>query len=863
MAKTMKKVAVLAVAAVLSASVVGATACGEETVVPYEAKTGTYRTYTTVLPSNWNELTYEDNNDTQILYNIVSSFFEYDYQFEDDKKFNEDGSVNYDGIVDGGYTVKYSAATALEDVTSTVDAKWGYTDAQKKTGGYAWKITLRQDLTWDDGTPIDATDFVYTMQQQLDPLFQNMRASTYYNNIQLHNARNYVYQGQAGYFDNSGLGYTYDQLVLGSDNVYTLNGAKCYIALESPLEWLGGASLAQYVDAYPEYFDVDAYNSLAELVDEDGNVNATSEAIELLKKVITAQPSWGETEENVVGYLYAYYTYPEVDFEDVGLYAPSKYELVVCLDSPIQCLNEDGSLSYEAAYSFSSLPLVKEDLYEACKQEPAVGSTLWTTNYNTSVATSASWGPYKLTQFQGGNSYTLSRNDEWFGYDLEDNQNQYNVTKITCQVIADVNTSWMMFTSGQIDEIGIDVTHKDAYRNSKYTKYTPGTGTFGVNIYSNLDVLKTSGRNNGILAITEFRKAMSLGLDRDDYNATCYTSHQSCYGIMGPSYYYDIANSANLEDSGVYRNTQVAKEALLRVYGFTENGDGTWTSGTITYPTYEEAYDAMTGYDLAQAKELIEEAYSILTSDPEKYGYDASKPIEIKYGTSEDNEDTRRSYNYFVSYFEKLTKGTSLDGKINVTFDASFQSNWANAFKNGEYDLAPGTGFSGGAFDPAGFLQCYVDPDAGLMYSESWWDTKSESMTFTMPEIEGEDYEGEGEELTMSIYNWYCCLNGIAEAYGQKNTYNWGTGFAPEEARLDLLAALEELILEKYYTIITTSQYSATVYGAKWSTASDEYNVFMGFGGYRYLICEYNDAEWADFVASQNNNLESLYQQTN
>ena len=94
----------------------------------------------------------------------------------------------------------------------------------------------------DDGTPIDATDFVYTMQQQLDPLFQNMRASTYYNNIQVKNARNYVYQGQADFFDNSGLGYTYDDLAL-VDGVYTLGGAECYIALESPLDWLGGNSL--------------------------------------------------------------------------------------------------------------------------------------------------------------------------------------------------------------------------------------------------------------------------------------------------------------------------------------------------------------------------------------------------------------------------------------------------------------------------------------------------------------------------------------------------------------------------------------------------------------------------------------------
>lgn len=858
MAKNWKKVAALAIVAAMAIPTVAALAAckDDEPEIPTaDLKQGTYRTYTSVMPSNWNELTYADNNDTQIMNNLVSSFYEYDYEFDESKggKFNEDGTINADAIVSGGFTVNYSAATKLEDVTSTVDAKWGYTDEQKATGGYAWKITLREDLKWDDGTPIDATDFVYTMQQQLDPLFQNMRASTYYNNIQVKNARNYVYQGQADFFDNSGLGYTYDDLAL-VDGVYTLGGAECYIALKSPLDWLSGNSLTAYVNAYGSaYFGVEDFEALAALADEDGNVEPTQEAIDLLTGVITAVPAWGESAADVVNYMYAFYTYPEVAFEDVGMYSPSQYEIVVCLDAPIQCLKEDGSLSYEAAYSFASLPLVKEDLYESCKQEPVTGSTLWTTNYNTSVETSASWGPYKLTQFQSGKSYTLERNDNWYGYALEDNANQYNVTKIECEQIAETNTAWMSFLSGGLDSIGLDVTHKEDYRNSKYTYYAPGTGSFGMNLYANLDVLKTSGRNNGILAIRDFRKAISLSLDRDDYNATCYTSHQTLLGLLGPSYYYDV------ENGGVYRDTVYAKEALLRVYGFTENADGTWTDGTNTYVDYEEAYEAMNGYNPTLAKELVESAYKELTENAEHYGYDASKPIIILFGTSTDNENTRRQYDYFVNMFTEMVEGTSLEGKIQVNFDASFGDAWADDFKAGAYDLAPGTGFSGGAFDPSGFLQCYLDPSAGLMYS-TWWDTENEQLTFTMPEG---DYEGAGEELTMSVYNWYCCLNGMAEAYNQPNTYNWGAGFIPEDARLELTARLEELTLEQYYTIATTSEYSAEVTGAKFTYITDEYNIFMGFGGYRYMTVNYTDSEWTQYVADHNGDLTSEYTKTN
>ena len=57
-------------------------------------KQAEYNTTTSVMPSNWNEFTYADNNDTQIMSYIGSAFFEYDYKFEDDQKFNADGSVN-------------------------------------------------------------------------------------------------------------------------------------------------------------------------------------------------------------------------------------------------------------------------------------------------------------------------------------------------------------------------------------------------------------------------------------------------------------------------------------------------------------------------------------------------------------------------------------------------------------------------------------------------------------------------------------------------------------------------------------------------------------------------------------------------
>ena len=57
-----------------SGSEAGTTEPGVE-VTPYVPKQAEYNTTTSVMPSNWNELTYADNNDTQIMSYIGSSFF--------------------------------------------------------------------------------------------------------------------------------------------------------------------------------------------------------------------------------------------------------------------------------------------------------------------------------------------------------------------------------------------------------------------------------------------------------------------------------------------------------------------------------------------------------------------------------------------------------------------------------------------------------------------------------------------------------------------------------------------------------------------------------------------------------------------
>ncbi len=872
MKKSIRKIA-LSISAIMLTSTLATqlAACKPEV-----ADEVTYRTFTSVLPSNWNGLTYQDNNDTQILNYIGSSFFEYDYEFDAAKggKFKEDGSINTDAIVVGSFTTNYAAATKLEDVTATVDAKWGYTEEQKAAGGYAWKITLRDDLKWDDGTAIDAEDFVYSMKEQLNPDFMNYRADTYYNNIFVKNAKNYVFSktdytyesiASQGYASNQAALDAGDTIYVDMFGFYGAEGAPEVVSYDETTfvpVFDEVKTCAQWV-AYNDntlYFDYAYFASeYADYVKEDGSIDfdaALAGEVDLSEFYFSAAMIYNAYAAYFeVGAAYEAYVAVAVentnkvsDFANVGLYAASKYEIVLCMDAPIQALKEDGSLSYLAAYYLSSLPLVKEDLYESCKIAPVEGSTLWTTNYNTSLETSASWGPYKLSQFQLGKSYTLEKNDNWFAYKLDDYKNQYNIDKIECEVVAETDTQWMGFLSGKFDGIGIDTDHLE-YVSSKYAIVNYGSTAYGIQVFSDLEVLKESGRNNGILAIQDFRQALSLAMDRAAFNLTVFGTLPPSYGLIGEGYFSDVENGE------VYRETEQAKKVLLRTYGFTENADGTWTDGVNEYATVDAAHEAMNGYNPTRAKELMASAITELTTNAEEYGYDASKNITLLYGATNTSETSTKKQQYMQTMIDELVEGTVLEGKIKVEMDATFASTWADSFREGKYDLCIVAGIGGNIFNPFSLIGAFVNSSDSLKYA-SWWKTNVETMTYTMP---AGDYDGAGVEHTMTLDNWFYCLNGNAEAMEQQYTYNWGTNVIPHEARLELLAQLEEVALSKFFQIQCSFDAEMALDSAKFANISKDYNTFMGYGGIRYYVANYTDAEWEAFVEENNGDLTNEY----
>lgn len=769
-----------------------------------DPKMYTMREYTSQMPSQWCTILSSDNTNSTMESYFTSAFYEFNYKFDANGK-----------IVPGAYTVEYSASTKLEDVTKKYAGKYGLAaDAEK---GQAFAMTLRNDLKWDDGTPIKAADFVYTMSQQLSPKYLFATASNYYSgNYVIHNAQNYVKQGQKGMFPASSVLTVYNQ----SDDaklIFTLNGHDSYVA-----DYLtsNGVDPQAYV-AQAAKVTVDALKAI------EGKSLAEIKKDETMLATWTAVLGWWQTEPNEELHFFKMeYEYPKMDFSEVGYFVgDNEYELVMVIDGTLRPLDEEGNLTYEAGYYFSGWPLVKKDLWERCEDQ---SKTPYANSYCTTQEKSASWGPYKLTNYQDQKTYTVSRNDKWFGYGLPQYANQYQTDAIVTEKIEEWDTAWLAFQKGNLDGIGMDVKIAADYRTSKRAYFTPETWTFDLNIQSNA-TSRSDNRNNLLLNYPDFRKAISLSLDRDDYCAKNNPSSQAALGLLNSMYYYDVENGK------VYRESIQAKEAILNAYG-AEKVEGGWKVGETTYTDIEEALDATTGYNLTLARKLVNDAVAQAKKDDK---YSDGENIILTYGIETQTANTDRIKNWFQAAFDNMTKGTSIEGKVKIEYFLFSSATWSDQFANGEYDLCFGA-WGQAAFNPA-YLLCETQISAENRYAKNW-DPKTVSVTV---KATPDDKHKDGI-YTYNLEQWRLILQG-------KDGCPVNFKDFPMEDQLAALGAVETAILKEYYSIPVFSRYSASLMGYKVDYVSYEYNTFMGYGGIRYMTFNYDDTAWAEFVASNNN----------
>lgn len=811
-------ISVLLVVAILATSCVALVGCGKE---EEGDSVYTLNYAMSVFPTNWNPHTYETNTDAEILDYIVAGFYHFDYN----------------DTLDGYKVVPYMATSEPVDVTDQYVGQYGIKDGDTAK---AYTISLRDDIKWEDGTVINAQSFVNSAKLLLDPTAQNYRADSLYSgNMVIANSQDYLYQGQTINLENAANAfYTMDDLTLGDDGQYvTPNGEPVYLAVDFALnEWLNGYTLNEYVAAYGDtYFDTTNWDTLLGMMDDDGLVPLTDETYALYAPVTTGNPAWGESEEDLPAYFAYASTYPEMDFSEVGLIATDEYELTIVLSKPLS--------GFYLLYSLTDSWLVNEELYNSLA---TVEDGVYTNTYGTSVDTTMSYGPYKLTEFQSDKTFAFEKNEYFFAFNDEENKDLYQTTNIKYDYVPEAPTRLEMFLNGELDSYTLQADDMETYSKSDYCYYTTGDSTFFMAVNPDLEALTAMQENAGeninktIITIKEFRMALSFALDRAAFCLAVSPTNNAAFAAYSS---YIISNP---EEGTAYRTTDQAKQVVADFWGLSEDiGAGK------TYANIDEAISSVTGYNLEKAKELFNEAYAIAV---EQGLMDEDDVIEICIGLpSASSNFYNNGYEFLVNNYTDAVKGTDLEGKLTFTKDDTVGNGFADALKANNVDMLFAVGWTGSALDPYGLMEAYTS--SSYQYDPAW-DTTAEKLVIN---VNDKDY-------VASVWDWTKAMSGevivIREVdangevvSGSDVEFSAGDSDGIPETRLDILAALEGAILATYDMIPMMDDSSASLKGAKYNYYTEDYIYGVGRGGVKYLTFNYNDAEWAEYVASQGGTL--------
>ncbi len=797
-----------AVATVLS--VVG---CSKKEVPPQVPEPEyIYKDSVETLANNWNPHVYQNAYNSYPLNYITTNFYAFDYN---DYLRPVKGKEEYESYV---FTPEMAAALP-EDVTERIkETRPELGIPEDATSGFAYKIALNPLATFHNGKQIDAHTYVESFKRLLNPEYLNYRAEkSYSENLVIVGFENYLKQGTS-YVEK--LGVTAEEwLASGNklEDLYVNVSSSANVTMPDGNEW------AKVTDT-------------TALTLEDGS---TTTPKEIYENLYAAGKDPDGVSARRCGFLFTY----EDDYsweENVGLYASGAYELTIVLKNALS--------GYYLIYNLNSLTqyLVDPELYDSCLVEK---DGVWTSTYGTSVETTASFGPYKLSEYQMDKSMRFVRNDNWYGYtdtthfykDKNDGKyyDMYQTTQIYTQVVSDDATKKEMFLAGELMEYSLNAGDMETYKDSEFLYTTPLGDISFLFLNGHKEAIDTRESEEGFdtakediqtILIPEFRKALAVSFDRNLLAETVYPTRSATYGLIGDLYVSDVDNGS------FYRDSDQAKKALCDFYGI----------DTSKYSSLDEAVKAITGYDPAKAAELFAKAFTEAVdagyiTDSDKDGK-ADQVVTLDYGIVND-EDTK-AVDFLNKSIAEVTKGTAFEGKIKFEATAPMVDTWFNNLKSGIIDVKI-MNWDGNVLDPFSLPMLYTYP---MSLDAAWFDASSVDLTMNVK------VGDEMKDVTMSMVQWTDALNGAAVTIGDE-TYNFGSDIADLDTRLTILAGLEKEVLKSYTYLPMIRNSNTSLLSQQIFYAVDEYNPIMGRGGTRYLRYNYNEDEWKAFVEESDGKL--------
>lgn len=765
-----------------------------------DEKVYTYNTFTGSITSSsdWNPHTWETSDDGDIMDMMTVGLYVF--------KLNSDRT---------GYSiVPEMAADYPVDVTAEYVGTYGIEEGESAK---AFRIALNQAATWENGDPINADTYIYSMQQLLNPKMLNRRADTYYaGESAVVKAKDYLYSTQAGE-----TGY---ELIEGGVQDNLDAGTELFVDM-----W-GFWGLEGCVDAdgneCPQFASMNDDTMYRDPAVED---ETAAEAWVSGKYLYESYFAPGMPYESYASeYLYSAYVIEGATWDEVGLVKIDDYTIDIIYEKPI------AEPAFYVPYNLSTNWLVYEPMYEECKSffdadgkevETEEEAATVTTNYCKSLENTIGYGPYKMTYFELDKQYTFERNDNWYGYSDGKHLGQYQTDIYNVKVIAEHSTAMLAFESGEIDSISLENQDMEKYASSQYILYTPQTYTTKVSFNTDYEKLLSHGTNSQILVIDEFREGFAKALDRDHFATAFTASHKAGFGILNYMYVYDPFTGAT------YRDSEAAKAVLCDVYGVTygEGGD---------YETLDDAYAALTGYDMEGARAAMAAAYDKAI---ETGIWDGESPIEIDFRVYSSDTIYVQMFTYFDTQLKEACAGTGFEGKVSLKMTAD--PDYYDTNYSGGADVIFTT-WGGSSMSPfTMFYSCYCDASDGSgQQMEYGFDTSAVMVTFNV----------DGTEMTASLQDWAKWGNsddveGITDVLGNFADYSYDT-------RCQFMAGVERGLLVYYTTTPMYYRNVASLTSQKINYATDSYVQIVGFGGLDFITYNYDDAEWTDYIS--NNALE-------
>lgn len=533
----------------------------------------------------------------------------------------------------------------------------------------------------------------------------------------------------------------------------------------------------------------------------------------------------------------------EADFNSVGIKKVDDHKIRLFLGRPTTML--------DLQFSLTSNWLVKVDLYDSLKVNTGGLIATGYASPDKGVKGYMSYGPYRLDTFEAGKSFKIVKNEKWYGYTDGKHVDQYVMDCLYTRIIEDHNTALQEFLAGRLDDIGLNRTDMKTYGNSSRLTSTYESYTQKISFNSDFSSLasrqKESGKNKTVISNYNFRKGLSLALNRNDYASQATAGAKGFTGLLNDLYLTDI------QSGEMYRNTTQGKSVYQAVYG---DLGGTPDNRTAL-PESE------TGYNFEMATYYVAEGIKEELANEHEKALNVNDTIELEFRVYDnESESTIDAMNFLIDEFSEVIAAavTSLKAQGVLTADQSIKfslktvkdEDYYNSAHKGNYDLIFST-WGGAAINPIGLMQVYCDSTFTSCCEYGF--KGKQNNTYLDIDVNGNGVIDSNE--TKTFHTWWTEASSITEN-APRDSQEWKD---THNRLLTILAGLEAGILNRFEAVPVVARATASLNSFKIENGTTSYINLIGYGGIRHLKFNYTNAEWNEFLKEYGDRLADLYKQ--